>query len=39
MSRKKDPLACKWCGQTKPLIKAHIVSELNLWLTKGGDTS
>jgi hypothetical protein len=25
MSRKNVPLACKWCGQTKPLIKAHIV--------------
>jgi hypothetical protein len=25
MSRKNDPLACKWCGQTNPLIKAHIV--------------
>jgi hypothetical protein len=25
MSRKNNPLACKWCGQIKPLIKAHIV--------------
>jgi hypothetical protein len=25
MSGKNDRLACKWCGQTKPLIKAHIV--------------
>ena len=25
MSKENDPSPCKWCGQTKPLIKAHIV--------------
>jgi hypothetical protein len=25
LSEKNDPTACKWCGQPKPLIKAHIV--------------
>jgi hypothetical protein len=25
MRNKNDPLPCRWCGQTKPLIKAHVV--------------
>jgi hypothetical protein len=30
MSRKNDPLACKWCNQTKPLIKATSFLETSL---------